>query len=138
MQRPIEWFINKKLLMKDRTVKNLAGNYMRKARNNIITMNLMKKAIEFRDVLGLPADYDPNEWVVISGYYSMYMAALGILARLGYKSKNHTATILALETLLVKKRLLEGDYLIILKRVKIKKEEIEELDRVRDKREIAQ
>jgi len=138
MQKSLEWFIHKKLLLKDKTINNLAENYMKKSRDNIITMELLNKVADFRDTLELPDDYDSKEWVVISGYYSMYMAALGILAELGYKSRNHTATILALEALLVNKKLLEKEYLEILGRIKIKKEEIEELNKVRDKREIAQ
>ena len=138
MQKSSEWFIRKKLLSKDRTIKNLAKNYMKKARNNIITMELLTKAPNFKEILGLPADYNSDEWIVISAYYSMYMAALSILAKLGYKSKNHSATIIILEEFLVKKQLLEKEYLEILDKIKIKREEVEELNKVKDKREIAQ
>lgn len=138
MAKPLSWFINKKLLLKDTSVINLARPYMAKARSNIVTMELLSKAQNFREVLALPADYDPNEWVVISGYYSMYVSGLAVIAKIGYKSSNHTATRKALEEFFVKKNLLEKEYLAILDKVKIQKEEIEELDKVRDRREIAQ
>lgn len=138
MVKSLKWFLDKKLLLKDGTVKNLAGNYMEKARGNLITMELLNKAIRFREILELPQNYDPNEWVVISAYYSMYMAALSVLAKLGYKSKNHAATIMALEEFLVKKHLLEKEFLQILEKIKIKTEEIEELNKIKDRREIAQ
>lgn len=138
MPKSFGWFIHKKLLLKDRTIKNLAANYMKKSRSDIITMELLNKVTNFKDVLEVPKDYDPNEWIVVTAYYSMYMAAMSVLAKLGYKSKNHSATILALEEFLVKKRLLEREYLEIFERIKIKKEEIEELNKARDRREIAQ
>lgn len=138
MEKSLKWFIKKKLLLKDETVKNLSNSYMKKARGNIITMEVLSNVTNFRDVLELPSEYDPNEWVVITAYYSMYLAALSVLAKLGYKSKNHSATSTALKEFFVKKKLLEKEYLEILEKIKLKKEEIEELNRARDRREIAQ
>jgi len=138
MPKSFNWFLNKKLLLKDITVKRLSKNYMKKARNNIVTMELLNNSINFREILGLSSDYDPNEWIVITAYYSMYMAALSILAKLDYKSRNHSATIIALEELFVRKRLLEKEYIEILDKIRIKKEEIEELNKARDRREAAQ
>lgn len=138
MKKTIDWFITKKLLFKDRTIKNLAGEYMKKARNNIITMELLSNSVNFKDKLSLPFDYDSSEWVVIAGYYSMYIAALGVLAKIGYKSKNHSATIVALEEFFVKKKLLDKRYIEILNKIKIKKEDFEELNLARNMREIAQ
>lgn len=138
MQKSFSWFLNRKLLIKDTTIKNIAGEFIAKARNNIATMELLNKAKSFKDILEFPKDYSPDEWIAITAYYSMYVAALGLLAKLEYRSKNHSATITALDELFVKKRLLEKEYLEILEKINIKKEEIEELERVRDKREIAQ
>lgn len=138
MIREMAWFIRKKQLTRDRSAKVLSGAYMKKARANIVTMELLSKATDFRDVLGLPKDYDSNEWVVITAYYSMYMAALSVLAKLGLRSKNHTATVTALEELFVSRRLLERGFLEILEKVRLQKDEIEELRRARERREIAQ
>src|SRR3989344_2265951 len=110
MQHSLNWFIRKKLFMQDFTAKNLAQNYAQKARTNIITTELLDKAPNFKEILALPQDYNPDEWVVITSYYAMYMAALSVLAKLGYKSKNHTATILALEEYLTKKKILDPKY----------------------------
>ncbi len=138
MTKSLKWFMKKHLLLIDKTIKNLANSYMRKARNNIVTMELLGKSINFKSNLELPDDYDPNEWVVITGYYSMYMSALAVLAKLNYKSRNHSATIKALEHFFVKKKLLEKEYLGSLEKIKIKKEEIEMLTKIRHQREIAQ
>lgn len=138
MPKSFNWFLKKELLLKDITIRNLAMNYMKKARNNIITMELLNKAPNFRGVLELPSDYNTDEWVVVAAYYSMYMAALGILSKLDYKSRNHSATIVALEEFFVKKKMLDKEYLNILEKMKVKKEEIEELNKARDRRETAQ
>ena len=37
------------------------------------------------------------DWVIIVSYYAMYISALAALARLGYKSQSHAATLATLE-----------------------------------------
>ncbi len=138
MAKQLDWFIRKGLLLRDLTVVNLAANYMSKARNNIVTMELLSKSTNFKDVLSLPEDYNPDEWVVVAGYYSMYMAASSVLATIGYRSENHSATIAAMEEFFVKKRLLERIYLDAINKIAVRKEEIEELSKIRDRRETAQ
>lgn len=64
----------------------------------------------------------------------MYMAALGALTRVGYRSKNHSTTVVALETLFVKKRLLEPKYLKMLERAQLEKEQIEQLKLAKERR----
>ena len=121
--------------------KNLANKFLQKARQNLVTMSLLselnnnKKA---RELLETPKDYDSNEWVVITGYYAMYTAAISLLAKIGYRSKNHTATLCVLEEFFVKKKILDEDILLLLKSAMFHKEEIEKLSDARHKREIAQ
>lgn len=134
----LDWFIDKGLLARSGGMRNMAGNYMRKARQNIVTMELLNRARDFRDELELPEDYEPDEWVVIAAYYAMYMASLAVLARFGLKSRNHTATIMALEEIFVRKRLLEKKYVAIIEKTRLRVEEIEKLEDVRKRREIAQ
>lgn len=66
------------------------------------------------------------------------MAALSLLAKIGFRSKSHTATSVALEEMFVKKKLLDKNYLENFESIKMRKEEIEMLRDVRDRREIAQ
>lgn len=138
MSKSIEWFFKKKLLIKDSTIKNLSLNYLKKAKNNIITADILNKIKDFKDVLNLPKDYEAEEWIIIASYYSMYMSALSILSKLGYKSTNHSATICALEEFFVKKNVLEKEYIDILDKIKIEKDEIERLEKVKGRRETAQ
>jgi len=98
-------------------------------------LNDNKKA---RDLLKTPKNYDSNEWVVITGYYAMYSAAISLLAKIGYRSKNHTATLCVLEEFFVKKKKLDENALILFKSAMFHKEEIEKLSDARNKREIAQ
>ena len=83
--RKINWYLKKKQLIMDNEVKELAPRYLEKARNNLVTMNILldlndnKKA---RELLKTPKDYDSNEWVVVTGYYAMYTAAISLLAKI--------------------------------------------------------
>jgi uncharacterized protein (UPF0332 family) len=137
----IKQLIDKGFISKDDSVKNLSQKYLQKARNNLITMGILsevqgnKKA---RDLLKVPLDYNGDEWVVICGYYAMYAAALALIAKIGYKSKNHTATIILLEEFFIKKRLMSHEDVALLKKAIFHKAEIEKLSEARHKREIAQ
>ena len=139
--RAVDWYIKQGQLSKDSSYKNLANKFLQKSRQNLVTMSILselndnKKA---RDLLKTPKDYDPNEWVVITGYYAMYTAAISLLAKIGYRSKNHTATLCVLEEFFVKKKILNEDVLMLLKSAMFHKEEVEKLSDARHKREIAQ
>ncbi len=134
----IEKFIRTEQLVKDQTIKNLAEPYFQKARSNLITMEILSRVGKHKEVLAIPKDHSTEEWVVVVGYYAMYMAALSLLAKLGFKSKSHTATVVALEEFFVKKKLLDKTQLKNFEDVRLRKEEIEKLRDVRDRREIAQ
>ncbi|MBI3190230.1 hypothetical protein HYZ41_00850 [archaeon] len=134
----IEIFIKKEQLIRDKTIKNLAGPYLKKSRSNLVTMEVLGKVEKYKDVLAIPKDYSAEEWIVVAAYYAMYMAALSLLAKLGFRSKSHTATSVALGEFFVKKKLLDKIYLENFENIRMKKEEIEMLHDVRDRREIAQ
>jgi len=119
----------------------LAPKFIEKAKNNLITLSILFDIYDnkkVRNYLNIPEDYDSSEWVVVCAYYAMYMSALAALAMINYKSKNHTATILALETFFVKKQLLEERYLRMIEKAQLEKEYIDNLNLARDRREIAQ
>ena len=137
----VNWYIKQGQLSKDNSYKSLANKFLQKSRQNLITMSLLSDLNinqKVRELLKVPKEYDSNEWVVICGYYSMYTAALSLLAKAGYRSKNHTATLCVLEEFFVKKKILDEDILILLKSAMFHKEEIEKLSDARHKREIAQ
>lgn len=137
----IRELIKKGFISKDNSVRNLSKKYLQKARNNIVTMNLLLELNnnqKAKNLLNVPKDYDSYEWAVITGYYSMYSSALALLAEIGFKSKNHTATLRVLEEFFVKKKLLNEKDLSSIKEAHLQKEELEKLSDARHKREIAQ
>jgi len=141
MANNIQQLIKQGFIARDNSVKNLSLKYLEKARNNLITMSLLSEIQEnkkARDLLKIPAGYSSDEWVVICGYYAMYASALALLAKIGYRSKNHTATLLVLDEFFVKKKLLDEESFLILKNALFQKEELEKLSEARHKREIAQ
>lgn len=137
----IQTYLKNKSIIKDATVKKLASKHLDKARNNLITMNLLNELNdnnETRKILKLPKDYKTDDWIVTASYYAMYSAATALLAKIGYKSSTHNATIAALEHFFVKKELIEQEYIEMFKRALINKEEIEHITEAKEKREIAQ
>lgn len=141
MEKDINWFIQEGLLTKTLFVQKLAPRFIEKAKNNLITLSILfdlQNSKDIRDSLSVPKDYDTSEWVVVCAYYAMYMAASAALAKISYKSKNHTATVLALETFFVKKQLLEESYLKMIEKAQLEKQYIDNLNLARDRREIAQ
>jgi len=141
MKKDFQWFVGEGLLTRTPFIQKLAPKFLEKAKNNLITMSLLldlRDSKQARELLHVPEDYDSSEWVVSCGYYAMYMAASAALAKVNYRSKNHTATIIALEKLFVKKQLLEPEYPKMIEKAQIEKEHVEQLKLARDRREIAQ
>ncbi len=137
----IDFFIKKEQLSRDESVKLLAKRFLGKAKTNLITMNILyelNKNQKIRELLNIPSEYDPMEWVAITGYYAMYASALALLAKIGFRSKNHTATLTVLEEVFVKKKILSKNDLGLLKNAVFQKEEIERISKAKEKREIAQ
>ncbi len=137
----IKFFIKKGQLAKDKTIISKSKNFLNKARKNIEVLDALDKlnnSSKAREMLKISGDFDSSEWIVITGYYAMYTAALALIAKLGFRSKNHIATLLVLEEYFVKKKILdEGSYLTLRNAV-FQKQEIETISEAKHKREIAQ
>ena len=138
--KKLDFYIKKGQIVKDKTATALAKKYLEKARNNLITMNLLSNLNNKKigEMLKIPKDYNVNEWVAVTGYYAMYVSALSLLAKIGFRSKNHSATILILEEYFTKRKILDEKDLLLIKNAYFQKEEIEKLSDARQKREIAQ
>lgn len=139
--RKINLYLKKGQIARDESVRALAKKHLEKAKNNIITMQILfeiennKKA---RKLLAIPENYDANEWAVICGYYAMYSCALSLISKIGFRSKNHAATLLILNEFFVKKNYLKAEELRIIQNAQFQKEEIEKISDARHNREIAQ
>lgn len=64
--------------------ENLSSAHINKADHNLIVMNDLSKLKH-------------EDWVVITAYYAMYHASLSLLLKIGLTSKEHAATVSALE-----------------------------------------
>lgn len=100
LERKIDIYIQKEQLINHLENIKLEKPFLTKARKNFTVANLLFKISEqeeLKKILSLAYDFNSYEWVIIISYYSMYVSALAALARLGFKSKSHAATIAILE-----------------------------------------
>jgi len=100
LKRQIEGFLRKEQLSKNEEHKKLEKPYLTKSRKNFAVASLLFKISEEEDtrkMLNLTTDFEMHDWVIIVSYYAMYSSALSALAKLGFKSKSHAATIVVLE-----------------------------------------
>ncbi|MBI4439599.1 HEPN domain-containing protein [Candidatus Woesearchaeota archaeon] len=99
LKRKIDGYLKKKQLFKNDEHKKLEKPFLTKSRKNLGVANLLFRISEQEDMkklLKLSLDFETHDWVIVVSYYAMYASALSALARLGYKSKSHAATIAVL------------------------------------------
>jgi len=100
LKKKIAIYLKKKQLFKNDEHKKLKNPFLTKSRKNFSVANLLFKISEKEDtrkLLNLASDFEMFDWVIIVSYYAMYTSALAALAKHGFKSKSHTATITVLE-----------------------------------------
>ena len=100
LKRKIDGYLKKEQLFKDDEHKKLEKSFLIKSRKNFTVANLLFNISEQEDIkklLNLASDFEMYDWVIIVSYYAMYTSALAALAKLGFKSKSHAATIAVLE-----------------------------------------
>ncbi|MFA4820040.1 MAG: hypothetical protein WC613_03735, partial [Candidatus Aenigmatarchaeota archaeon] len=110
LKRKIARYLGKEQLLKKQEYTKLEKPFLAKARKNFTVANLMFRISEqdnFKKSLALPESFETYEWVIIVSYYGMYTSALAALAKLGFKSKSHAATIAVLENRYVREEKLE-------------------------------
>ncbi len=106
---------------KDETVKSLAPQYLEKARHNLVSMQAsyrLSATPEVKSAAMLPKDFNEFDWTVVKAYYAMYHSVLACLAKIGYKSDDHNASILALELFFVHKGMLEKKYVQMIEKAR--------------------
>ncbi|MEK6951543.1 MAG: hypothetical protein AABX29_00855, partial [Nanoarchaeota archaeon] len=100
LKRKIERYLKKEQIFKSDEHKRLEKPFLAKARKNFTVGNLLFSISEHEDIkkmINLASDFEAYDWVIIVSYYAMYTSALAALAKLGFKSKSHAATITVLE-----------------------------------------
>lgn len=100
LKKKIRIYLKKKQLIKGNEYIKLKKSFLTKARKNFTVANILMRISdkeELKEKLILSSDFEMYDWVIIVAYYSMYASALAALAKLGFKSKSHTATLAVLE-----------------------------------------
>ena len=119
-------------IRRDINEKKFSDSYLAKALHNIELSGVLdilsrdddkKRAIEISPI----SQY--FDWIIITSYYSMYLAATAALAKIGIKSTTHGSTIIALEYwYCLKKNLLERKYIEMIQNANFGKEDIQKID----------
>ncbi len=100
LKKKISAYLKKEQLLKNSAYGQLERPFLAKARKNLSVASLLMSISEKQEAkkaLTLSADFETFEWVIAVAYYAMYTAALAALARLGFKSASHAATLAVLE-----------------------------------------
>jgi len=143
LKRKIDRYMFKEQLFRNQEYKKLENPFLLKSRKNFSVANLLfniSEKEELKKALSLGSGFETYDWVIIVSYYSMYTSALAALAKLGFKSKSHAATIAVLEYHYVRNgNALEARHLHKLSRAYALSEElITKLIETKTKRETAQ
>jgi len=100
LKKKINRYLQKEQLLKKDEYLKLEKPFLKKARKNFTVANVMftiSENDEPKKMLSLSDDFETYEWIIVVSYYAMYVSALAALAKLGFKSKSHAATITVLE-----------------------------------------
>lgn len=101
-------------------------------------VSYLEKAFHNLEVSGslVPEYFD---WIIITSYYAMYMAATSAIAKLGLKATTHGATVIALEYMYcVNKNLLPRKYINMIEKANFSREDIHKLDEAMKRRLVVQ
>jgi len=100
-KKMIDSFINKKVIKKETSTGEIRG-HLKKAEHNL---DFIKDAIKL----------DYLDWAITGCYYACYHAALALILKKGYSSKNHHATLCILIKEFYNKELTKEDIGLISK-----------------------
>ncbi len=119
-------------IYKQNDEKKFSEGYMDKALHNLELagiLDIISRNEDKKRILEIPASKEYFDWIIIASYYAMYLAATSALAKMGLKSKDHGATVIALEYLYcVRKNLLERKYIEMIENANFGREDIQKID----------
>ena len=138
----VEDWKKRDLLIPKPEIKAEKTDFLNKAKHNLrvaLALLQISENKEVKKLTGEKENFQCYDWVINASYYSMYQSALGLLAKIGYKSEDHNATIDALYYFFVLEGFLEDYYvkdLILAK--KLEEEYIQELVKAKQERRTSQ
>lgn len=117
---------------KDKNEEKFSESYLFKARHNLEVagiLNMLSRDNEKKKLMELPITANYFDWIIISAYYSMYLAATAALAKLGLKCTTHGSTLIALEyRYCIEKNLLSRKYMEMIENASFGREDVQKLD----------
>mgnify|MGYP003970770049 FL=1 len=107
-------------------------SYLDKAFHNLEVagiLNILSNEPNKKEHLDIKSDEYYFDWIIISSYYAMYMAATSALAKLGFKATTHGATVTGLEyKYCIDKKLLPRRYIDMIENANFGREDVHKLD----------
>jgi len=132
LKEEYEQLIKEYSLRIDSNEKKFANNYLMKALHNLElagVLDLLSKDDEIKKTVGISTKSEYHDWVIITSYYAMYLAATSALAKLGIKSSTHRSSIIALEyRYCIEKNLLDRKYIDMIENASFGRDDIQKLD----------
>jgi len=78
------FYLKKEIIKQEKETKFLSISHLKKAEYNLRFVNFLTDEKRFYD------------WIIVGCYYTIYRSALALIAKKGFSSKNHLATLCAL------------------------------------------
>ncbi len=132
LKEEYEKLVKEYSLRLDSNEKKFADNYLMKALHDLElagVLDLLSKDDKIKNAVGISAKSEYYDWIIITSYYAMYLAATSALAKLGIKSSTHRSSIIALEyRYCIEKNLLERKYIDMIENVSFGRDDIQKLD----------
>lgn len=119
-------------IRRDVNEKKFSEGYLNKALHNLElsgVLDILSRNEDKKRIIEIPLTSQYFDWIIITSYYSMYLAAIGALSKIGIKSTTHGSTIIALEYwYCFKKNLLERKYIQMIENANFGKDDIQKID----------
>lgn len=132
LKEKYEYFLKEHMIHRENDEKKFADGYMDKAFHNLELagiLDIISRNEDKKKFLDIPIYKEYFDWIIITSYYAMYLAATSALAKLGLKSKDHGVTVIALEYwYCIKKNLLERKYIEMIENAHFGREDIQKID----------
>lgn len=119
-------------IRREKDQKKFADSYLDKALHNLEVagvLDILTTDDGAKKSIGISTKSNYSDWIIITAYYSMYLAATSALARLGLKCSTHGATIIALEyRYCIERNLLDRKYIEMIQTAHFGREDVQKLD----------
>jgi|WetSurMetagenome_2_1015567.scaffolds.fasta_scaffold343735_2 uncharacterized protein (UPF0332 family) len=128
LDNSFNFYLKKGLIREEKETINLSKSHINKTNYNLDFINFLEENNVFSD------------WEIVGCYYAIYHAALALLVKKGFSSKNHLATLCCLIKLYYSDKdndTLTKEEIELVSKSSLEKEEVTYFTQAKDKRETA-